>query len=60
VDGLSRSVGNGIGSLVSTAFETIGGTIRFMVASANEALPGGLLPLVVIGSLAGLAWFLRR
>jgi hypothetical protein len=60
VDGLSRSVGNGVGSLVSTAFDTIGGTFRFIVASANEALPGGLLPLAVIGTLAGIAWFLRR
>jgi hypothetical protein len=60
VDGLSRSVGNGVGSIVSTAFDAIGGTIRFMIASANEALPGGLLPLVVLGGLAALFWFLRR
>jgi hypothetical protein len=53
-------VGNGVGSVVSTAFDTIGGTLRFMVASANEALPGGLLPLVVFGGLASLAWFLAR
>jgi hypothetical protein len=60
MDGLSRSVGDGIGSLVSTAFDTIGGTLRFIVASANEALPGGLLPLVVFSGLASLAWFLAR
>jgi hypothetical protein len=60
VDGLSRSVGNGVGSIVSTAFDAIGGTIRFIVASANEALPGPLLPLVALGGLAALFWFLRR
>lgn len=60
MDGLSQSVGRGIGGLVSTAFDTIGATLRFIVASANEAVPGGLLPLVVIGGLGGLVWFLRR
>jgi len=49
-----------VASLVATAFDTIGGTLRFIVGSANEALPGGLLPLVVFGGLAGLAWFLAR
>lgn len=60
MDGLSRTVGGGVGSVVETAFDTIGGTLRFIVASANAALPGGLLPLVVFGGLAGLAWFLAR
>lgn len=53
-------MGNGIAGLVSTAFDTIGGTLRFIVASANDALPGGLLPLVVFGGLAGLAWLLAK
>lgn len=60
MDSLSQSVGNGIASLVATAFDTIGGTLRFIVGSANEAIPGGLLSLVVIGGLAGLVWLLRR
>lgn len=60
MDGLSRSVGNGVGSIVSTAFDAIGGTIRFMISSANDVLPGGLLPLVVLGGFAALFWLLRR
>jgi hypothetical protein len=58
--GLSRSVGDGVASVVANAFDAIGGTIRFIVASANAAVPGGLFPLVVFGGLAGLAWFLAK
>ena len=60
MDGLSRSVGDGVASVVATAFNAIGGTIRFLVASASEALPGGLLPLVVFAGLAGAAWVLAK
>jgi hypothetical protein len=60
MDGFGRTVGDGVASVVATAFDTIGGTIRFIVGSANAALPGGLFPLVVFGGLAGLAWFLAK
>lgn len=60
MDGLSRTVGDGVASVVASAFNVIGGTIRFIVASANEALPGGLLPVVVFGGLAALAWVLAK
>ncbi len=60
MDGLGRTVGDGVGGLVANAFETIGGTLRFMVGSANAAVPGGLLPLIAFGGLVGLAWFLAK
>jgi hypothetical protein len=60
MDGLSRSVGDGIGSVVANAFDAIGGTLRFIVASANAAAPGGLLPVLVFGGLLGAAWFLAK
>jgi hypothetical protein len=60
MDGLSRTVGDGVASVVATAFDTIGGTIRFLVGSANAAVPGGLFPLVAFFTLAGLAWFLAK
>ena len=60
MDGLGRTVGDGVASIVATAFDTIGGTLRFIVGSANAALPGGLLPLIVFGGLASLAWVLAK
>jgi hypothetical protein len=60
MDGLSRSVGDGIASVVATAFDAIGGTLRFIVASANDAAPGGLLPVLVFGGLLGAAWLLAK
>jgi hypothetical protein len=60
MDGFGRAVGDGVASVVATAFDTIGGTIRFIVGSANAAVPGGLFPLVVFGALAGAAWFLAK
>lgn len=60
MDGLGRTVGDGVASVVATAFNVIGGTLRFIVASANEALPGGLLPVAVFAGLAGLAWVLAK
>lgn len=60
MDGFGRTVGDGVASVVATAFNVIGGTLRFIVGSANEALPGGLLPVVVFAGLAGLAWALAK
>jgi hypothetical protein len=60
MDGLARAVGDGITGLVSTAFAAIGGTIRAIVDSANSAVPGGFLPVVVFAGLLGLAWYLAR
>lgn len=61
MDGLVRSVGNGITGLVSGAFDAIGGALRGIVASLNAALPGGMLAAVVFVVLVVVAWnFIKR
>lgn len=60
MDGLGRAVGDGISSLVSTAFDTIGGVLRGIVEGANAAIPFGLLPVVVFIGLLGAAWVLAK
>ncbi len=47
MDGLARSVGNGIGGLVANALATIGSVLHGVVDQANAILPGGSLVLVV-------------
>lgn len=54
------SIGNGIAGLVGGAFEVIGSTLRGMVASADAALPGGMLALVVFVALVATAWTLAK
>jgi hypothetical protein len=56
MDGLARTVGNGISGLVSTAFDAIGGTIRALFSMAQGALPGGVLFLVGFVIVVGLLW----
>jgi hypothetical protein len=53
MEGLGRTIGNGISGLVSFAFDAIGGTIRAMFNMAQGALPGGLL--FVVGFVIVLA-----
>jgi hypothetical protein len=60
MDGLGRAVGNGVSSIVTTAFDTIGGTLRFIVDSFSAAVPAGWLPVIVFVGLAGSAWALAR
>ena len=60
MDGLARAVGNGIAGLVATAFDVIGGTVRWMVGSATGALPGFALPILVFGVLVVVAWTLAK
>jgi hypothetical protein len=55
-----QSIGDGIAGLVSGAFEVIGAALRGMVASADAALPGGLLALVVFAGLVATAWTLAK
>ena len=60
MDGLLKSVGNGITGLVAGAFDAIGAALRGILHAANTALPSGLLLLVVfIGVVAG-GWFLLK
>jgi len=58
--GLIDSVGNGISSLISGAFDAIGAALRGIVNAGNQALPGGLLIVVVFVALIGGAWFLAK
>ena len=58
--GLIDSVGNGISSLISGAFDAIGAALRGIVNAGNQALPGGLLVVVVFVALIGGAWFLAK
>jgi hypothetical protein len=60
MDGLGRAVGDGVTGLVSMAFDTIGGTIRFLVNSVSGAVPPGWFPVIVFVGLAGAAWFLAK
>ena len=55
-----RSVGNGITSLVSGAFDAIGAALRGIYHAAQVALPGGLLFVVVFVGLAAGGWFLIK
>jgi len=60
MDGLARSVGNGITGLVAGAFDAIGGAVRGIVYALNAALPGGLLAAVVFVVLVVVAWNLAK
>lgn len=60
MDDLGRLVGNGITSLVSSAFDAIGAGLRGIVSSLNAAIPFGLLPVVVFVVLFGAAWVLAK
>jgi hypothetical protein len=60
MDDLARTVGNGITSLVSTAFDAMGAAVRGVVGSLNAAIPFGLLPVVVFVVLLGAAWVLAK
>ena len=46
--GSIESVGNGISSLISGAFDAIGAALRGIVNAGSQALPGGLLFVVVL------------
>ena len=60
MDGLIRSVGDGITGLVAGAFEAIGVALRGIVGSLNAALPAGALPVALV-ALAFIAfWVLIR
>ena len=60
MDGLARSVGDGITGLVAGAFAAIGAALRGIVAAVEQALPGGLLWAVVFVLLVAGAWTLAK
>ncbi len=62
MDGLARSIGNGIGSLFSGAVSAVGSAINAVFAQIERVIPGGALPLVVVGVIAVFLalWLLRH
>jgi Flp pilus assembly pilin Flp len=60
MDGLVRSVGNGITSLIAGAFDAIGAALRGIVDAGERALPNGLLWGVVFVVLVAGAWTLAK
>jgi hypothetical protein len=60
MDGLARAVGNGLTSVMATAFDAIGATIRSIVDVAAGLVPAGWGPVVLFVGLAGAAWFLAK
>jgi hypothetical protein len=60
MDGLIRSVGNGITGLISGAFDAIGAALRGIVNAGNQVLPYGLFWLLIFVLLIGGAWFLAK
>lgn len=54
------AIGSGISGLVAGALEVIGSTLRGIVASADAAMPGGMLALVVVVALLLGAWNLAK
>ncbi|MBA2719650.1 MAG: hypothetical protein H0U52_10470 [Chloroflexi bacterium] len=60
MDGLAQTIGNGISGLVAGSFAVIGSVLRGMVNSLNQALPGGMLALVLFVVLAVAAWQLIK
>ncbi len=60
MDGLGRSVGNGITGLVAGAFDVIGDALRGIVNAGNQALPGGLFWVVIFAVLVAAGWTLAK
>ena len=58
--GLIESVGNGISSLISGAFDAIGAALRGIVNAGNQALPSGLFWVVIFILLVAGAWTLAK
>jgi hypothetical protein len=60
MDGLGRSVGDGITGLVAGAFDVIGGALRGIVNAGNQALPGGLFWVLIFVLLVAGGWTLAK
>jgi hypothetical protein len=56
MDGLSRSIGDGISGLVGGAIHAIGAALDGMVSALGSALPAGALPVIGIATALLLAW----
>lgn len=61
MDGLVRTVADGIAGLVGGSISALGGAFSAIVGQLQAWLPGPLLPIVLLGAAAIVGWwFLRR
>ena len=61
MDGFVRAIGGGIGGFVGNAAAAVGGAIHAVIAQIERVVPGGALPLVLLGVVVALlAWNLLR
>jgi hypothetical protein len=60
MDGLARSVGNGITGVVGGAFDAIGNGLRGMVDAGNRSLPGGLFFVLIFVVVVLVGWNLAK
>ncbi|MCJ7709533.1 MAG: hypothetical protein MUQ32_01755 [Chloroflexi bacterium] len=56
MDGLGRSVGDGITGLVGGALEAIGAAISGIIDALGTALPAGALPVIGIAAVVLVIW----
>jgi hypothetical protein len=54
MDGLVRSVGGGIGFFFTSAAAAVGNAINAVSAQIDRVIPGGSLPIVLVGITAVL------
>lgn len=60
MDDFIHAIGEGISGLVVGSLSFIGQTLRGIVDTLNQALPGGLLAAVVFVALVLSAWQLAK
>jgi hypothetical protein len=60
MDGLGRSIGDGISGMVGGAINAIGGALAGMLHAVTAALPAGAVPVIGIALVLFLAVLLKR
>lgn len=60
MDGLARSIGDGITGLVGGALAAIGQTLSGIVDSLSAALPAGAIPVLGVALLVLILWRIIR
>lgn len=60
MDGLLRSVGDGITGLIAGALAAIGAAVEGIGASLSAALPAGALPVLGIGLALLVLWLILK
>ncbi len=60
MDGLARSVGDGIGGLIGGAIGAIGSAVSGIFGALSTALPTGALPVLGIGAAILLLWLVLK